>query len=606
MIVAPTAADEDAAFVTRGAAQSRQPFVIHSDASSAGTPRMNKFAWTPQNIALVLLPVLTLTLLVGESKYVEPLFVHSAYYLLLILVASWAIVYLLAARGLTKTAVWEWVKENKAGIITALAVTVITGLAVHPALRILADETNLLGTSKSFFFNKTATFTVSGKFYYDNFWDAGVVIDRRPSLFPFLVSLLHVVRGYTYTNVFWLNLLVLPVFVLVSYRLAKALGGEVFGVAAGLLVAAHPITLISCRSGGFDFMTAFFSVLVVKSFLDHCRAPSADHLAVLWMNFCMFAEVRYETGLFIVPLVFFLLVFRLAKLEYLRPYRVIYALTPLYLLPRLWQAILRGNVPEQDPGAVVFGFQNFLANARDYFKPLLNPVDYHVPHSAFVIGLGIVGCVLALRWMDKRVARPSRLVPDMQFAVMVSGWMALQFIIVFTYVWGRPLHPASARLLIAIDTFFSFPAAWTLTVALRRLKAVFPTMICAGLFTMYVPVASQYRLLNELTLTREAATTWRFFENLHEKRILVVSDRPGLYTVMDYGAVDFENAKRDPSVLEGLARHLYYDVYLVQQIDLSNNQPLPQFQIWPDRPVQPMLEFQNDANATVRISRVVH
>ena len=82
--------------------------------------------------------------------------------------------------------------------------------------------------------------------------------------------------------------------------------------------------------------------------------------------------------------------------------------------------------------------------------------------------------------------------------------------------------------------------------------------------------------------------------------------RPGLYTVMDYGAVDFESAKQDPSLLEGLARHLYYDIYLVQQIDLGNNQPLPPFQIWPDRPVQPLLEFQNDANATVRISRVVH
>ena len=200
----------------------------------------------------------------------------------------------------------------------------------------------------------------------------------------------------------------------------------------------------------------------------------------------------------------------------------------------------------------------------------------------------------------------NRPVPELQFFAFVAGWMALQLIIVFTYVWGRPLHPASARLVIAIDTFFSFPAAWTLTVLLGRLKPAATTVICAGLFTMYLPVASQYRLLNELTLTREAATTWRFFESLHEKRILVVSDRPGLYTVMDYGAIDFDSARQDPSLLEGLARHLYYDVYLVQQIDLSTGKPFPQFEIWPERTKQTMLEFQNDANATVRISRVVH
>ena len=572
----------------------------------AGTLHTTKSVWTPQNIALVLLPVLTTSLLLGESKYVEPLFIHSTYYLLLVLVGAWATTHLISARGLTKTAVMDWARENKAGIVIALAVTAIAAIAVHPALRILADETNLLGTSKNFFASKTATFTTTGKYYYDNFWDAGVVIDRRPSLFPFLVSLIHAVRGYSYTNVFLLNLLVFPIFILISYRLAKSLGGEAFGIASGLLVAAQPITLISVRSGGFDFLAAFFSVLIIKSFLDHCRAPSANRLAVLWMNLCMFVELRYETGLFVAPVVFFLLIFRLARLEYLRPYRLIYALTPAFFLPRLWQAILRGNVPEQDAGAITFGVGNFIANTRDYFKVIVNPFDGRSPHAAFVIALGVIGCILAIRWMVKRVVPPDRPIPETQFSALVVGWMLLQILIVFTYVWGRPDHPASARLIISIDTFFSFLAAWALAALLRRLKLVLSTVVCVGLFVMYVPVAAQTRMLNELTLTREAATAWRFFESLHEPRILIVTERPGLYTVMSYGSVDFETAKNDASVLEGLTRHLFYDIYLVQQIDLGTNQPMPQYQIWPERARVPMLEFQNDANATVRISRLVH
>jgi hypothetical protein len=188
---------------------------------------------------------------------------------------------------------------------------------------------------------------------------------------------------------------------------------------------------------------------------------------------------------------------------------------------------------------------------------------------------------------------------------MVVGWMALQLAIVFTYVWGRPLHAASARLIIAIDTFFSFPAAWALTRMLGRLKPVFTTVVCAAMFAMYLPVAAQYRLLNELTLTREAETTWRYFESLHEKRIFIVTERPGLFTVMNYGSIDFEEAKRDPGVLDALSRRLFYDIYLVQQIDLRTNNPMPQYEIWPERAKQTMLEFQNDANATVRISRLV-
>ena len=567
---------------------------------------MKKSFWNPQNIVLILLPVLTLTFFLGESKYVEPLFIHSTYYLLSVLVAAWATTLLNAARGLTRATVLEWVKSNMAGIAIALAVTVVAALAVHPALRVLSDETNLLGTSKNLFASRTATFTTTGKYYYDNFWDAGVVIDRRPSLFPFLVSLVHSLRGYSYTNVFLFNLLVLPFFVLVSYRLAKSLGGELFGVASALLVAAHPITLISVRSGGFDFLAAFFSVLIIKSFLDHCRAPSANRLAVLWMNVCMFVELRYETGLFVAPVVFFLLVFRLVKLEYLRPYRIIYALTPAFFLPRLWQAILRGNVPEQDPGAVTFSAWNFVTNTRDYFKAILHPFDGRAPHAPFVIALGVIGCILAIRWMIKRLIPRDRPIPEMQFSAMVVGWMLLQIVIVFTYVWGKPDHAASARLIISIDTFFSFSAAWALTVVAGRIKPVLSVVICVWLFAMYGSVASQCRLLNELTLTREADTTWRFFESLHEKRILIIAERPGLFTVMDYGALDFEAAKQDPSVLDDLARHLFYDIYLVQPINLSTNKPFPELDIWPERARTPMLEFLNDPDATVRISRLAH
>jgi hypothetical protein len=562
--------------------------------------------WSPQNIILVFLPVLTLALLLGNSKHVEPLFIHGTYYLLMALVVAWAAVHLIAARNLNPATVRTWVRDNRWGIIVAAIVTVVAAVAVHPALRILADETNLLGTSKSFFDHKTATFTVGGKFYYENFWDAGVVIDRRPSLFPFLVSLIHTLRGYAPANVFLFNLLVLPFFVLTSYRLAKLLGGETVGVAAALLVSAHPITIICVRSGGFDFLTAFFSVLVIKSFLDHCRAPSADRLAVLWMNVCMFAEIRYETGLFIAPVVFFLLLFRLAKLEYLRPYRWMYAFTPIFLMPRAWQAILRGNVPEQDPGAVTFGVGNLVTNTAAYFKPLATPFDNRTPHAAIVIALGIVGLVLAARWIWRQLARRDRWTPELQFSALVSGWMALLLIIVFTYVWGRPEHAASARLIISIDTFFSFFAAWAIAATLRKVRPILSVVICVAIFATYLPVASQGRLIKELMLAREASETWRFFENLHEKRILIVCERPGLFTVMNYGAVDFGQARQDPSLLEGLSHHLYYDIYLVQQVDLATNQPRPEQEVWPDTARVTMLEFQNDVNGTVRISRLLH
>jgi hypothetical protein len=570
---------------------------------------MNKSIWTPGKIALVLLPTALLTLLVisvADTSYTQQLFVNTTYYFLLATVLCWAGTYLHAARDVRRDTVVDWVKENWPGLVIALGVTLIVCVAVQPALRILSDEANLVGTSKNFWANKTATFTVSGKNYYDSYWDVDIAIDRRPALFPFLVSLVHALCGYSYKNAFLFNLMVLPAFVLVSYRLAKSLGGETFAVVASLLVVVHPITLISVRSGGFDFFTVFLALLVIKSLLDYIREPSPARLAILWMNLCVFAEVRYETGLFILPLVALLLLFRMVTLSTLRPYAFIYALTPAYLLPRIWQAVLRGNVPEQDPGAITFSLENFFNNTYEYFKPILSPFQSYPAHSAIVIALGVVGCILWLRWIYGHLLSRDWKARHLKFAIVVSAWMLLQATIVFTYVWGRAQYPSAARLVITIDTFFSFAAAWVLTRPLWCFRPFVAVLLAAAVFVMSVPVASQHRMLNRLTQTRESATTWRFFDSLHEKRILIVTDRPNLFTIMDYGAMNFETARHDPYIFEAFARRLFYDIYLVQQIKLSTNEPLPGYEIWPTRKLDTMLEFQNDANVLIRISRLAH
>ena len=182
----------------------------------------------------------------------------------------------------------------------------------------------------------------------------------------------------------------------------------------------------------------------------------------------------------------------------------------------------------------------------------------------------------------------------------------MQAIISFTYVWGRAQYPSAARLVIAFDTFFSFAAAWFLTSALRRCQPFIPVLLGVAVLAFQVPVASQHRTLNRLTQTRESATTWSFFEKLGEKRILIVTDRPNHFTIMDYGAMSFDSARRDPYLLTAFARHLFYDIYVIQQIKLATNEPLPGYDIWPNRKLDTVLEFQNDADVLVRVSRLAH
>lgn len=559
--------------------------------------------------ALILLPAALLTVLaisLGELSTTQRFFVDSTYYLLFATVLCWAGVHLSAARELKRETLLAWLKENWPGVLVALAVTTVAALAINPALRVLSDEANLVGTSKNFFATRSATFTVSGKNYYDSYFDIDVAIDRRPTLFPFLVSLVHAVLGYSYENVFWFNLLVLPPFVLISYRLAKSLGGETCGVVASLAVMAHPITLISVRSGGFDFFAAFFALLAIKSLLDYLRDRSPVKLAILWMNLCLFAEIRYESALFIAPVVALLLLFRMVSWVTLRPFAFVYALTPAYLMPRIWQSVLRGNIPEQEPGAIVFSLENFLDNAHEYFSPLLSPFEAHPAHSAVLIALGVLGAAAWLRWMQARVRAKAWEGTELRFALFVSAWMVLQTVISFTYVWGRAQHPSAARLMIPIDTFFSFAAAWLLTRSLARVRSFVPVLLATAVFLAELPVAAQHRMMNRLTQTRESATLWRFFERLNEKRILIISDQPNLYTIMGYGAMNFETARRDPYLFTAFARHLFYDIYVIQQLKLSTGELRPGQALWPERKLDTVLEFQNDADVLVRVARVPH
>ena len=561
-----------------------------------------------RNLAMAA-PVVAAMVLLGVTVHkrnlMEPFFVHGTYFVLLTMVAFWASTYIIALKGTTRDTLLAWLKDNWRGLVLAAAVSLVAILAIQPALRVLADETNLLGVSKNLHFNKTADFATTGKWYYEAYWNLNVTTDRRPALFPFLVSLLHSFWGYSYANAFHLNALLIPFYVFVAYRLAKSLGGEVFGLLAGAFVVAHPITLMSARSGGFDLMAGFFALLSVKCFLDYAREPTANRLALLWLNLCMLAHVRYEGAASIVASAVVLLALRMVKWEHVKPYLFVYLFTPLFALPRIWQTIIKAGDSEQPLNTTLFGWKHLSENTRNYFGLLLNPLDFRHPHSGLLLALGLVGCLVVARSLWKLAHERERKLVKERFAIFAVVWVGVMMVIYLPYFWGKPLHPASARLFVPLDAFFSLMAAWLVTLLCRRAPLWLPSLVAAAAVFLNVSVASEARFINELTLTRQAAQTWRFFEQIHDKNIMLVTDRPGLFTVMDYGSMDLSVAKQGTDLLFELSRHLYRDVYVIQEIDLTTKKPLPEFEIWPDKKKESVLEFQNAENSTVRISRMV-
>ena len=357
--------------------------------------------------AAVALPILVGMGLLGATlrrrELMEPFFIHGTYFALTAMVLFWLGAYAQALRETNKERLSVWLKDNWRGLVVTALVSLVAIISIEPSLRVLADEANLLGTSKNLHFNKTADFATTGKWYYEAYWNLNTTIDRRPTLYPYFVSLIHGLRGYHYTNSFWANALLIPFLVFTAYRLAKSLGGEIFGLLAGALVLAHPISLMSARSGGFDLMAATFSLLIVKHLLDYCQAPSANRLVLLWMNLVLLAHIRYEGSGFLIVAVVLLLALRMVKLDHIKAYAIFYAFSLLFLLPRIWQIIIKADDWEQPLNTTLFGRKYVFENVRDYFSLVFNPWNFQRPHAGLLILLGILGAILVGRSLWKLV-----------------------------------------------------------------------------------------------------------------------------------------------------------------------------------------------------------
>lgn len=569
--------------------------------------------WTKLNSKtplLYLVPLLVasglLTASLIDRSLMGPFFIRSALYADFAMVAFFIAFTLQANHNLTFESLRRAVKDNWIGLAIAGVVSTAVIASVEPSLRILADETNLLGVSKNLYYQRNASLTLSAKWYYDVLWPISNVIERRPTLYPFFVMLCHAFRGFRVDNAYLVNAIVIPLFIFQGYRFAKKLAGETFGIAAALLILAHPITLMSARSGGFDVIAAFFSLLVLSSFYDHCRKPSPDTLAFLWLYLCMTTHLRYE-GMLTHALAFVTLIaLRLVRWEDLQPRLLFYSVSPLLLLPRFWQAVVKANDQEQPLSSILFSFEYLKNNSFDYLRLVSTPFDFSHPHNPLLLLLGTIGLILALSSAVQLLTKRKEQLSLIQFSAFAVAWFAMVWVISFSYVWGKSLHPAAARLFVIVDAVFSLGAAWFVAVWLRNYPRWLTVLATSVFMILAIPVASEARLIQQLTLTRQTSRCFRFFKSLNENRILIITDRPAMYSVMNYGAIDFGAAKQNKSLLTELSRNLFQDIYVIQEIHYSTKKPSLETEIWPTVEKEKVLEFQNDANSMVRISKIKH
>jgi hypothetical protein len=525
------------------------------------------------------------------------LFANVSYYIILILVAVWVVQAVLFGK-MAGFSLVRLLKSYWPGILIAFGLTCAVFLSVRVGFKTLSDETNMLSVSRSMAANKTVLNCTMGKYYYGNLNSTNEEIEKRPLVFPFLVNILHTMTGFRYQNAFILNFIVMFLFLAGIYMASRKLLDVSSAIAAMFLILSYPVFTIYGTSAGFDLFNSVFFVLLMAAVYFFIKSPSSESFAFLFSSLLIFANIRYESVVFLVLVP--ALVLPKIKLRYFAEYSYLFCFAPLLMLPYIWQRILTSNALQNPKDVAVFSFSAFVKNIQTFFASI-TPFGETLPYAGVLTAAGlIIFAYLLIAALAKKILleRSQR-----YFAIVLFASVVVSSLLYFSHFFGIYTHPSSARFFITLSIIFALgPIA--LRIFLPKLVSGPVLLLLSVLcFSFYHPVAVEGRFINALTLNRKTEHCMNFVSQLNDRNILIIDSRPGQSVAMGYGAVDFDYANKNAAnTLLELNRHLYSRIIVFQEISYENNQPIKDNFLVSDYKLNTLSEIQITATEYLRIS----
>jgi hypothetical protein len=546
---------------------------------------------------LVFIVLLTWSLICRDEM--PRLFANVSYYIILILVAIWGVQAVLLGKVTGFSSV-RLLKLYWPGILIAFGLTCAVFLSVKVGFKTLSDETNMLSVSRSMSANKTVMNCTMGKFYYGNLNCINEEIEKRPLVFPFLVNILHTLTGFRYQNAFALNFLIMFIFLAGIYIASRKLLDVSSAIAAMFLILSYPVFTIYGTSAGFDLFNSVFFILLMAAVYYFIRSPSSESFAFLFASLLVFANIRYESivFLFLLPV----LVLPKIKWQYFAEYSYLFSFTPLLLLPYIWQRILTAHSLQNPKDVAVFSFSAFAKNIQTFFSSI-TPFRETLPYAGILTAAGIIifayllAAILAKKILFDRNQR--------YFAIVLFISVIVSSALYFSHFFGIYTHPSSARFFITLSIIFALSP-----IALRIIRPGFVSgqvllLLSVLCFSFYHPVAVEGRFINALTLNRKTEHCLDFLSKLNDRNILIIDSRPGQCVAIGYGAVDFNYADKSKDTINlELKRHLYSRLIVFQDISYENSKPTMDTVLNSDYKTNTLYEIQTTATEFLRISEV--
>lgn len=484
--------------------------------------------------------------------------------------------------------------------LRAIAITLLMAIGIFwlapPTLRVLDDETDLLGTARSMFEHFRAEQITQGLWNVDGWQTFEAIQDKRPHFFPFLVSLLHHVRGVDYRDAFVVNFLALWAGLFVVQRWLAEHKSEGLGWAGTLLVLTPPIVGLNATSGGFDHLALMLQLALCATAHRFAQSKRPEHFQLLWFLALAFANTRYEGSLFLLFLAAALWPSREAVFAAFRGNTALYVSTVALMAPILATVVAHGEELEAPPGQPTFALAYLLPHLWTTLGDM-----FDVQHATPFAGVWNALSVLALPWAVRSWWRAER--NTRWFSACVMLGLLAQFFFYLTFHAGFSTRPTVVRYFAPVSAALALVPAWWMGQSGKARLPFFA--LAATAFLGHLPRLNQAIRLGDMPIPQETRLIYDYLDRHPTRHAVIVTDRSPFFTARGMGAMTYAHLSDAPfTVLDALTRGSADVVYALQEIQPQTGVALHRQTLPPFYHTKTVAEWPVQPTYTLRLSVV--
>lgn len=531
-------------------------------------------------VAVSSLITISFGLFAGDNNFKSNAMLSTGLYFISVSFIIWLAVILRNCR-FTKEYALSWLKNNYLGLALSLIVVIIFFISAPPRFRIFLDEPHLVAVSKTMMYHRSIDVDTQGYWYHNKYLPINsadtVVTPKRPLLFPFLMYIAHIVRGYSAYNGFLVNFIASFLFLFNVYLLGRHFLDERFALAGVMFTASYPVISLFSTSSGFEILNVFFLVLSLRYFYEYLKEQEPHRLNKLLLTLVLLTQCRYESAG--IAAILILAVFYLEFRQKFKNVGPMVAIIPILYLPVFWQRLSTWDIEIKTVMAVkkhpaaVFSIEYLVKYLPGFFQFLFSPGL--IKTSAFLISyLALFGsaylCFVLFSKRDK-ISAENRL-----FLAVCGLIFLFNLILINSCAFGAINSYAGCRFVIIFIPFIAFLAVIFLRYIVDKLNLRwFLAPIIFGIFIFSHQIAVINIWGNSYTYYHEYAQDMAFLKNFpREKQILIVAHYPDVFVIHNLGAVNFEYANYEKNtILNKLGRGILGSMVVLQEIEFATGKP---------------------------------